>query len=234
MRVRRVVTTRAGGVSGPPYDSFNLGGHVGDDPAAVEANRRRLAGAVGTEPGGLVWMDQVHGSSVAVVGRPSGRPLPATDAVVTATGNLVLAVLVADCVPVLLAEPVAGVVAAVHAGRPGAASGVVLRALEAMCELGADPARMDALLGPAVCGRCYEVPAGMQAEVDAALPGSACRTASGTAGLDLRAGIAAQLGAHGVGSVVQDSRCTAEDATLYSYRRDGLTGRQAGLVWLAD
>lgn len=233
MRVRRVLTTRAGGVSGPPYASFNLGAHVGDDPAAVEANRHRLAGGVGARADQLVWMEQVHGSTVTVVDRPQDRPLPATDGLVTAVPGVLLAVLVADCVPVLMADPVAGVVAAVHAGRPGSAAGIAVRALAAMRGLGARPARVEALLGPAVCGGCYEVPAQMRAEVEASLPGSACQTTRGTAGLDLRAGLAAQLLAEGVGSVVQDSRCTAEDSTLFSYRREGLTGRQAGLVWLA-
>ncbi|HEX5494610.1 MAG TPA: peptidoglycan editing factor PgeF [Mycobacteriales bacterium] len=234
MRVRRVVTSRPGGVSRPPYDAFNLGAHVGDDPAAVGANRRRLAGELGVGADRLAWMDQVHGSAVAVLDRPAARPLPATDALVTAVRGLPLAVVVADCVPVLMADPVAGVVAAVHAGRPGAAAGIAVRALRAMLALGAEPDRVDVLLGPAVCGGCYEVPARMRAEVDAALPGSASRTRRGTAGLDLRAGIAAQLRAEGVGQVVQDSRCTAEDTALFSYRRDGRTGRQAGLVWLAD
>jgi polyphenol oxidase len=232
LRARRVVTTRVGGASSGPYRAFNLGTHVGDDPAAVAANRRRLAGELGVDPARVVWMDQVHGADVAVVDTPRPEPVPRTDALVTVSPDLVLAVLVADCVPLLMVEPAAGVVAATHAGRPGAAAGVALRTLEAMVRLGADPARVDALLGPAVCGACYEVPAAMQAEVEATLPRSACRTRRGTAGLDLRAGLAHQLVTAGVGAVVTDSRCTAEDPDLFSYRRDGVTGRQAGLVWL--
>ena len=232
MTVRRVVTTRAGGASRWPYGSFNLGGHVGDDPAAVEANRRRLAAELGTDTDRVVWMDQVHGTTVAVVARPPARPLPATDGVVTATEGLVLAVLVADCVPVLLADPVAGVVGAAHAGRAGAAAGVAVRVLATMVELGATAGRIEVLLGPAVCGGCYEVPAHMAEQVEAVLPGSACQTRHGSTGLDLRAGLTTQLLAHGVGSVVCDPRCTVEGADLFSYRRDGVTGRQAGLVWL--
>jgi copper oxidase (laccase) domain-containing protein len=102
-----------------------------------------------------------------------------------------------------------------------------------MCRQGADPASVDALLGPAICGACYEVPPDLQAEVERRLPGSSTRTRAGTTGLDLRAGIAAQLAAAGVTEVVHDPRCTAEDPELYSYRRDGLTGRQAGLVWIS-
>ncbi|HEY9473868.1 MAG TPA: polyphenol oxidase family protein, partial [Mycobacteriales bacterium] len=170
--------------------------------------------------------------AVAVVDRPQDQPLSATDGMVTATPGLLLAVLAADCVPVLMADPVAGVVAAAHAGRSGAAAGVALRVLAAMVDLGAEPGRVEVLLGPAVCGRCYEVPAQMAEQIEAVLPTSACRTRRGTTGLDLRAGMATQLLAHGVGSVVRDSRCTVEDDSLFSYRRDGVTGRHAGLVWL--
>jgi polyphenol oxidase len=231
-RIRRVVTSRAGGVSTGSYASFNLGTAVGDDPAAVTANRARLAGALGAEAARLVWLDQVHGAVVQVVDGPMAAPLAGTDAVVTAEPGLPLVVLAADCVPVLLADAEAGVVGAAHAGRDGAADGVAGNTLEAMRRLGADAARTEVLLGPAICGRCYEVPPDLQAEVEARLPGSASTTRAGTTGLDLRAGLAAQLTALGVPRVVVDPRCTFEDADLYSYRRDGVTGRQAGVVWL--
>ncbi|MEN3361291.1 MAG: purine-nucleoside/S-methyl-5-thioadenosine phosphorylase / adenosine deaminase [Mycobacteriales bacterium] len=231
-RVRRVVTSRPGGVSAGPYTSFNLGGHVGDDPAAVAANRGRLAAAMDLPADRVVWMDQVHGTAVRVVEQPPTEPLAGTDAAVTAEPGLAVAVLVADCVPVLLGDAEAGVIAAVHAGRVGAAGGVLRRALESMWKLGAEPAHTEALLGPAICGNCYEVPAAMQAEVERVLPGSACPTRAGGTGLDLRAGLAAQLTALGVARVALDSRCTAEDPELFSYRRDGTTGRQAALIWL--
>jgi polyphenol oxidase len=229
-RARRIVTSRSGGASTPPYASFNLGAHVGDDPAAVAANRARLARATGLPTNRLVWMQQVHGSAVAVVDGPRPAPVPATDGLVTATPGLALAVLVADCVPVLIAAPTA--VAAVHAGRVGAAAGVVPAAVRALTGLGADLAAADALLGPAVCGACYEVPAEMRDEVEGALPGSATTTRRGAPGLDLRAGLARQLAGLGVARVVIDSRCTAEDPELFSHRRDGVTGRQAGVTWL--
>lgn len=231
-RPRRVVTDRRGGRSVSPYDSFNLGDHVGDDPAAVAANRARVAAGLGVGEDRLVWMDQVHGRGVAVVDGAQEGPLPGTDAVVTATPGLVLCVLVADCVPVLLTDPVAGVVAAVHAGRKGVQQGVLPVALSAMAGLGARARHVTALLGPAVCGACYEVPAAMQAEVAAVAPAAAVRTRVGTAGLDLRAGLAEILARAGVAEVAHDPRCTAEDPNLFSYRRDGVTGRQAGLVWL--
>ena len=226
------MTARPGGRSRGPFASFNLATHVGDDAVAVTANRDRLAEAAGLTPGALVWMDQVHGTEVAVVTDAPPGPVPTADGLVTATPGVALAVLVADCVPVLLADATAGVVAAVHAGRAGAQAGILRRAVAAMRQVGADPARMDVLLGPAICGECYEVPPAMRDEVESALPGSATTTRRGTAGLDLRAGAARQLGELGVARTVLDPRCTAEDQQLFSYRRDGVTGRQAGIVWV--
>jgi copper oxidase (laccase) domain-containing protein len=101
-----------------------------------------------------------------------------------------------------------------------------------MTALGAQPARLEVLLGPSVCGRCYEVPPAMRAEVDAALPGSASTTRTGTAGLDLRAGLTRRLADLGVTKVATDPRCTVEDPDLFSHRRDGRCGRQAGITWL--
>jgi YfiH family protein len=232
VRPRRVVTDRRGGRSRPPYDSFNLGDHVGDDAGDVAANRARLAAELGLPGDRLVWMTQVHGDGVAVVDAPRAGPVPDTDALVTRTPGLALCVLVADCVPVLLADQEAGVVAAVHAGREGVRKGVVPAALAAMRDLGARPASISALLGPAVCGADYEVPAAMQAEVARIAPAAAVRTRRGTPGLDLRAGLAEVLRGAGVGQVVHDPRCTVEDRLLFSHRRDGVTGRQAGVVWL--
>lgn len=231
-RARRVVTTRAGGSSAPPYDTFNLSRASDDDPAAVLSNRARLAVSIGLPPDRLVWMRQVHGATVHVIDGPVGSRLPTGDGLVTKQRGLALVALAADCVPVLMVEPVAGVVAAAHAGRPGAAAGVALATVEAMVGLGADPAHIDVLLGPAVCGACYEVPAPMRDEVDAVLPGSATATRQGTPGLDLRAGLTRQLKAAGVGTVVIDPACTMEDARFFSYRRDGVTGRFAGVAWL--
>jgi hypothetical protein len=205
---------------------------VGDDPAAVAANRSRVARELGVPEDRLVWMSQVHGAGVAVVEGPQAGPLPDTDAVVTATPGLVLCVLVADCVPVLLADHATGVVAAVHAGREGVRRGVLPAALSAMAGLGARARHVSALLGPAVCGSCYEVPEQMQAEVARVAPAAAVRTRRGTPGLDLRAGLEEMLRRAGVTEVVQDPRCTVEDHTLFSHRRDGVTGRQAGIVWL--
>ncbi|QNI14847.1 peptidoglycan editing factor PgeF [Mycobacterium kubicae] len=232
VRIRRVTTTRAGGVSAAPFDTFNLGDHVGDDPAAVQANRDRLAKVIGLPARRLVWMNQVHGDHIEVVDGPRPAAVDDTDGLVTNIARLALVVVTADCVPVLLADARAGVVAAVHAGRVGAQHGVVVRAVEAMQGLGAQPADISALLGPAASGRHYEVPAAMADDVEATLPGSRTTTVAGTPGLDLRAGIAAQLQALGVTSIDVDPRCTIAEPTLFSHRREAPTGRLASLVWM--
>lgn len=231
-RIRRVTTTRSGGVSKAPFDSFNLGDHVGDDPAAVAANRARLAKATGLGSDRLVWMNQVHGDQVVVVDEPREGAVDQTDALVTTVPRLAMVVVTADCVPVLMADARAGVVAAVHAGRVGAQRGVVVRTLETMLSAGARVGDVSVLLGPAVSGLHYEVPAAMADEVEAALPGSRTVTSAGTPGLDLRAGIARQLRELGVGAIDADPRCTAADPKLFSHRRDGLTGRLASVIWL--
>ncbi|MEV8591916.1 peptidoglycan editing factor PgeF [Streptomyces sp. NPDC052012] len=226
-------TDRWGGVSAAPYEELNLGGAVGDDPDAVRTNRELAAKSLGVDPARVVWMNQVHGADVAVVDEPWGdRPVPEVDAIVTARRGLALAVLTADCVPVLLADPVAGVAAAAHAGRPGLVAGVVPAAVRAMTELGADPARIVARTGPAVCGRCYEVPEAMRAEVAAAEPTAHARTSWGTPAVDVSAGVHAQLERLQVCDREQAPVCTLESDDHFSYRRDRTTGRLAGYVWL--
>ncbi|MFD5920705.1 peptidoglycan editing factor PgeF [Kitasatospora sp. NPDC058201] len=227
-------TSRWGGVSTSPYGELNLGGAVGDDPAAVRENRGIAARSLGLDPADVVWMNQVHGADVAVVTerQPAGEA-PAVDAVVT-DRPLALAVLTADCTPVLLADPVAGVVGAAHAGRPGLAAGVVPAVVRAMVELGAEPARITAATGPAVCGRCYEVPAPLRAEVAERVPAAYAETSWGTPALDVPNGVAAQLAAAGVTELVRSSVCTLESADHYSYRREQRTGRLASYVWLGS
>ena len=230
-RVRRVVTDRRGGVSTGDFDSFNLGDHVGDAPAAVAANRARLARRLGLPASDVVWMDQVHGTRIARVTRATGGPVPATDGLVTDKPGLALAVLTADCVPVLAADSEAGVIGAAHAGRVGAVGGIVPALIGAMTSLGARAERITVLLGPAAAGEHYELPEEMVAEVEAALPGSRARTIAGTAGVDLRKGITRQLAGLGVSQVDSDPRCTIADESLFSYRRQGRTGRQASVIW---
>jgi YfiH family protein len=232
-------TDRHGGVSGGPFASLNLA-EPGSAPAAapgeaeavrrnVDLTLRAFAGVDATSPTPpVVRMRQVHGADVAVV--RAGTDVPVADAVVTDRAGLVLMVRVADCVPVLLADPAAGVVAAAHAGRPGLVAGVVPAAVRAMRGLGAHDVR--AWVGPHVCGACYEVPAGMRADVAAAVPEAYAETSWGTPSVDIGAGVRAQLAAEGV-RPVEVGRCTIEDDGLYSYRRQGTdSGRLAGLVWV--
>ncbi|MFH9073349.1 peptidoglycan editing factor PgeF [Streptomyces alboflavus] len=227
-------TDRWGGVSAVPYEELNLGGAVGDDPEAVRHNRAAVAKNLGIDPARVVWMNQVHGRDVAVVDGPwaDREEIPAVDAVVTARRGVALAVLTADCTPVLLADPVAGVAAAAHAGRPGMVAGVVPAAVEAMVALGARPDRIVARTGPAVCGRCYEVPADMRADVAAVEPAAYAETSWGTPAVDVTAGVHAQLDRLGVRDREQSPVCTRESGDHFSYRRDRTTGRLAGYVWL--
>ncbi|MFF8435051.1 peptidoglycan editing factor PgeF [Streptomyces bacillaris] len=227
-------TDRWGGVSAAPYGELNLGGAVGDDPAAVGANRERAARRLGLDPASVVWMNQVHGRDVAVVDGPWGpdAEIPAVDALVTTRRGVALAVLTADCTPVLLVDPVAGVVGAAHAGRPGLVAGVVPAVVEAMTALGAHPSRITARTGPAVCGRCYEVPEEMRAEVAEAVPGTWAETSWGTPAVDVTGGVHAQLAALGVSDLHRSPVCTRESGDHFSYRRERTTGRLAGYVWL--
>ena len=225
--IRRAFTDRSGGVSEPPYAALNLGGHVGDDPGAVRENRARVASALGVEPPRLVFMDQCHGSDVAVVtDRPDGA-LP-VDGVVTAEPDLALAVLVADCTPVLLSDEAAGVVGAVHAGRPGMTTGVLAQAISAMRDLGAT--QIAAVVGPSVCGRCYEVPLQMREAAASVSPEASAVSWTGTPAIDVASGVVAQLRSAGVDELTWVPGCAREDESLFSYRRDGTTGRFAGVI----
>lgn len=238
-------TTRAHGASTGAWAAGNLALHVQDDTRAVQANRAGLCAALGLPVTALVFAEQVHGNGVATVrgapgdgvadgpARPGPAAVPGVDALVTGTPGTVLVMMAADCLPVLLADPVAGVVAAAHAGRQGLLAGVLQQTLRGMAHLGAHPGRTTAVLGPAICGRCYELPADLADEVGAAVPGSRAVTARGTPGVDLAAGAERLLTGAGV-AVRREGGCTLEQpGRFYSYRRDGVTGRHAGVVWLA-
>lgn len=221
------VTDRDGGAGASPYDRLNLALHVGDDPAVVAQNRRRVTQALGV--GAIAWMDQVHGCTVAVVDSEPGAP-PRADALVSRVRGVALAVLVADCTPVLAADPVAGVVGVAHAGREGLALGVVPAMIGAMRAQGATD--IIARVGPSICGRCYPVPAALRDEVADVAPEARSVARDGSPSLSIAAGVVAQLAAAGV-AVDWLPGCSAEDPALFSYRRDsGVTGRYAGFAWL--
>jgi YfiH family protein len=225
-----------------PPDDLSEREAVDENTDIVGYAMARGAQAVGDNPFALpegvavptvVRMRQVHGAAVHTVDREwlADRPAqPVADALVTAVPGVILLVRVADCVPLLLADVDRSVVGAAHAGRPGLVAGIVPATVARMRELGAG--RIVAWLGPHVCGRCYEVPAQMRAEVAAAVPASFSETSWGTPAVDVGAGVVSQLEAEGV-EVVDASRCTLEDDDLFSYRRQGVaSGRLGGLVWV--
>jgi polyphenol oxidase len=247
-RVRALQTTRNGGLSLPPFDGLNLGAHVGDDPGMVAANRNLLQALVPSEP---VWMNQVHGAGV-IVAEQAGRA-PEADAGISHQANAVCVVMTADCLPLLLCDAAATVVAAVHAGWRGLAGGVIEAAVRAM---GVPADSLMAWLGPAIGPQAFEVGAEVRdiflhhdaaaaaAFVPAALatresvrapwPWSEGGERKGEKYLaDLYLLARQRLGGLGVRQVYGGGFCTHGDkARFYSYRRDGQTGRMASLIWL--
>ena len=224
--IRAFFTTRHGGASPAPWSSLNVGLGVGDDAATVLANRRLVSAAAGGE---VTFATQVHGNDVVQVsdgGLPA--PGPAADALVTTAEGVPLGVYVADCVPVLLADPRAGVVAVAHAGRPGVEHGVVPATVEAMRAAGAQAGDLRAVVGPAVCGACYEVPVDLRARVAEREPAAWSRTSWGTPALDLPRAVASQLGSAGVEQVQMIHRCTRTDDAFFSHRRSSAAGMPAG------
>jgi YfiH family protein len=202
---------------------------VGD---RAEAGVRRAAlEAVAAESGATpVVMRQVHGAEVAVVDEVHDEA-PTADAMVTTRQHVALLTRAADCVPVLLGDPYAGVAAAVHSGRGGLVAGVVPATVERMRALGAG--RITAWVGPSVCGACYEVPDEMRSAVAAEVPEAWSTTSWDTPAIDLGAGVRTQLAAAGVETVHEVGGCTREDDAWPSYRRDGEAAtRFAGVVWM--
>jgi YfiH family protein len=235
-------TGRAGGTSAAPYDTLNLALRVGDDLRRALANRRRVATVLGLAGQPWALARQVHSAAILRVdpgrlgqGPPEGRPVVGeADGLVTAEPGVVLAVLTADCAPVLLADPAAGVVGAVHAGWRGLAAGVVEAGVAAMAGLGAGPAACTGLVGPAVGGCCYEVGPDVRATVGDRYPAALATTRDGRPALDPAAGAAQALQRAGVGQVRVAGECTVDlEERFFSHRRDhGRTGRQAGLIAL--
>ncbi|WP_374929292.1 polyphenol oxidase family protein [Kytococcus sedentarius] len=224
---------------------FNLGDHVGDDAGRVAAHRRALAHGLGVALDDLHWMNQVHGAAVRVVDAESASHTPAGSHVLPEGDGLVIdaagrhaaglepgvgLVVVADCTPTLLVDRERGLCAAVHAGRPGMLAGVVERTVETLRSRGAE--RLEAVVGPSVCSRCYEVPQEMRDEAERHEPVAVGRTSWGTPSIDVAAGVVEQLARLGVSLREWVAGCTLEDEDLFSYRRDGRTGRLAGAVRL--
>ena len=215
-----VFTNRLGGVSKAPFDSANLGDHVGDDPIDVAENRSQLESQIGMP---IAFMNQIHGDTVVLV--ENNLATPTCDALITTERKLAVAVMVADCIPLLLKSDVA--VAAVHVGRKGLMNGIARKTIDAMRDLGAEV--IHSYIGPNICGGCYEVGPDIFQEVVAKYPATDSSSRSGKETLDLVAGLKTDL----KDTVLLDlSSCVLEDTHTFSYRRDGTTGRQAGAIWL--
>jgi hypothetical protein len=216
-------TESTGGKSTGAFLSRNLALHVGDHPEIVESNRRSLSDEIGLP---VQFMEQVHGDHVEVIDDYI-QPSPTADALVTSNPKMALAVMVADCIPLLLANQ--GSAAAVHVGRKGLLNKIFLKAITEMRKV--DSSAISAVIGPSICGRCYEVSPEIFAEVTQLFPRAAAETVQGTPSLDLSAALTFELEKIDI-DVLTIARCTVEDSSLYSYRRDGITGRQAGVIWI--
>lgn len=216
-------TDRHGGVSEGNYTSLNLGDHVGDSLQSVAKNREIISEKFGATQ----YMNQVHGNRVAVIEEVTDE-VPTADALITGIPGITLAVMVADCIPLILSSKHS--VAAVHVGRKGLVNRVAEKTIEIMREI--SDQEITATLGPAICGKCYEVSQDIFDEVVASHPAAATRTSANTPSLDLVAGLITDLKSLGIKSIDNQSRCTVESDDLFSYRRSAITGRQSGLVWL--
>lgn len=227
--VRACVTTRAGGVSAAPYDSFNLAAHVEDDPVAVAKNRERLLSLLGCRP---AWLQQVHGVAVA---HADPERVDEADASWTATPGVACTVMTADCLPVLFCDRAGTRVAAAHAGWRGLANGVLETTLDA---LAVEPEQTLVWLGPAIGPQAFEV----GAEVREAFVSTHAQAASAFVPsvnasrfmADIYQLARIRLAARGISAVYGGGFCTVTDSRFYSYRRAAQTGRFASLIWLAD
>ena len=215
-------TDRRGGVSLAPYNSLNLALHVGDDLDQVRENRASLS----VDAFSVQFMNQTHGDVISIVDSYSVVD-PTCDALITTTPGLAVAVMVADCIPLLLSSPT--VVAAVHVGRKGLVNGIAIKTILKMRALGAST--IHAQLGPSICGKCYEVSAEMAEEVSLLHPTASSQTKIATPALDLPRAMIEDLKKAGV-SYEAISSCTMENYDYFSYRREPITGRFAGMVWL--
>lgn len=228
------IGTRHGGVSGPPYDTLNLGRHVGDDPSCVEENRRRFCAALDTDPAWLATAGQVHGSTVRVIDAPRHEPF--CDGLVTTTPKLLLAIATADCAAVLLADAENGVAGACHAGWRGAAARIVPDTVATMVELGATPDTTLAYVSPCISRDAFEVGSEVAAQFDDAVVHD--RDDWPRPHVDLKAALRRQLEEADLptDAIQISDRCTVNDMeTFFSHRAsDGTTGRMFGAVVLRN
>jgi len=215
-------TARPGGTSVGPFDSFNLGDHVGDASKSVEDNRQILQGLISQRK--LKFMNQVHGNEVVEVHEDSTSPITA-DALFTRSKGVPLVVLSADCLPILIKGE--NIVAAIHAGRKGILNGIIGKVIERVRSI--SDGEYVATIGPAICEKCYEVDLEMYLDAIGREPSLATNPDSHC--LDLKRAATEQLKIRNI-KVVDIGICTAHDLKYFSYRRDGITGRNAGVIVL--
>jgi YfiH family protein len=221
-------TSRLGGVSTPPFDSFNLAAHVGDEPVAVRRNREILAAMIGLPRNQIFFMNQVHGNAVAVIDENSDPEIaPSADALFTTTPGFAVVTLIADCTPLLMKSEKA--VAAVHIGRKGLVAEVLEATLRVFSEHGVSNQEITGEIGPSICADCYEVDLVTYREVVSRNPAAA--TDETRRCLDVAGGVAARLKGAGI-EFRRSDLCVRHTPGYFSYRRDEVTGRQAGIVWL--
>lgn len=231
--VGALVTTRAGGHSTGACATMNLGRNGHDDPVALAHNRRRLESFLPSPPR---WLNQVHGNAVTRLTR-AAAPTPVADAAVTNERDVVCAVLTADCLPVMFADTAGTAVGIAHAGWRGLAAGVLEATLAALAELGADPGRVSAWLGPAIGPAAFEVGDEVRDAFcahDALARSCFAPHASGKWHADLYGLARQRLARGGVRRVDGGGFCTFDDAKrFFSYRRERASGRMAAAIWLA-
>ncbi|BBG66825.1 uncharacterized conserved protein [Hydrogenimonas sp.] len=230
MKAFTLFTDRHGGVSPAPYSSFNLAYHTGDDPALVDRNRKILTD-ITTLP--LIFMEQVHGDAIAVADENSPSTIPGCDAVVTTRRDIALAVMTADCIPILLYDETAGTAAAVHAGRSGTFLNIASKCVGVMVErFGCRPENIAARFGPSIRSCCYEISAEMAETVEKRfgkeyMNGRYLDLQKLNRNLLLDAGLEE-------GNIEISEICTCCSADHFSYRREGVTGRCAGVIWMRE
>jgi YfiH family protein len=227
--VRVLFTNRLGGVSRSPYSSLNLATHVGDDPYCVAANRRKIAATLAVPTAPVVTIRAEHANNVRVVAgdEPIGSMC---DGLVSKTPNTVLLALAADCAPIVLFDPMNRVIGVGHCGWRGVVCGLAAALVSTAVALGGQRTNMRAMIGPTICQSCYRVDAERGAQFAAVAPAHVTQSATG-ARLDIRGAVVDQLRADGV-AVELVGGCPPEDPELFSYRRDGVTGRHGVAVVL--
>lgn len=225
---KTLFTSRLGGISSPPYDSFNLATHVGDNAESVAKNREILATIIGLPRKQIFFMNQVHGNTVAIIEKNSDPSFaPTADALFTTVANFAVVTLIADCTPLLLKSERA--VAAVHVGRKGLVANVLETTLKVFQAHGITNNEIEGEIGPSICSDCYQVDLETYREVVANNPEAA--TDESRRCIDVAAGLKARLRDAGIDYRASEL-CVNHTPGYFSYRRDDVTGRQAGLVWL--